>query len=217
MSTKNWMIGAFVLLALAASAPAQQSGDQQAQNPPAPSAASAQPAPAPQTTSVAEAARKLREQKKTEGKPAKVFDNDNLPPQNGVSVVGDTGAAAPADNTNAAAAQAAGGTTATTAATTATAGSEDEKTWRDRFAKARAKLQRDQADLAVLQRELGKLDVQYYSDPVKGMQQSISRADVNDKRAKIDQRTKDVAADQTAISDLEDQLRRAGGDVGWSR
>lgn len=51
---------------------------------------------APKAESPAEAARHAREEKKTQPKPARVWDNDNLPKQGeGVNVVGTTEAAAP--------------------------------------------------------------------------------------------------------------------------
>ena len=79
------------------------------------------------------------------------------------------------------------------------------------------KLATDQADLDVMQRELGVLDVQNYSDPVKAMQQALTRSDINKKAADIDAKTKEIEADKQAIADAEDDLRKAGGDSGWAR
>jgi hypothetical protein len=67
-----------------------------------------------------------------------------------------------------------------------------------------------------MQRELGVLNMQYYSDPNKAMQQQLSRDDINKKSAAIDAKKKQVADDQQAISDAEDALRKAGGDPGWA-
>ena len=61
------------------------------------------------------------------------------------------------------------------------------------------------------------VDVQNYNDPVKSMQQGLTRSDINSKTAKIEAAKQQVEADKQAISDAEDQLRRAGGDIGWSR
>ncbi len=96
-------------------------------------------------------------------------------------------------------------------------GSGDEKTWRDKFAALRHKLDQDTTDLDVMQRELGVLNVQYYSDPVKGMQQGLTRDDINKKTADIDAKKQAIQADQQAIDDAEDDLRKSGGDPGWSR
>jgi len=68
-----------------------------------------------------------------------------------------------------------------------------------------------------MQRELGVLDVQYYSDPVKAMQQDLTRADINKKTADIEAKKQQIEADKQAISDAEDDLRKAGGDSGWAR
>lgn len=158
--------------------------------------------PAPQQGSVAAAARKTRDQKKDSSKAPKVFTNENIPTSGGISSVGESSNAAGAVDNN-------GGKTA--------GAGNGEKTWRDRFAKLNRKLEQDKQELDVMQRELGVLDVQYYNDPVKAMQQQLTRSDINDKTAKIDAKKKEIAADQQAIDDAQDELRKAGGDPGWAR
>jgi hypothetical protein len=163
------------------------------------------------TDSLAAAARKAREQKPPT-KTVRTFDNDTIPKQGGVSAVGPSDDA-PVDATNA-------GGTANGAAAPAAGGApngNDEKSWRELFARLRHKLEQDQDNVTVSQRELGVLDVQYYNDPVKSMQQGLTRSDINSKTAKIEAAKQQVEADKQAISDAEDQLRRAGGDIGWSR
>ena len=93
----------------------------------------------------------------------------------------------------------------------------DEKAWRDKFARLRSKLDQDKADVDVMQRELGVLNVQYYNDPVKAMQQGMTREDINKKTADIEAKKQAIIADQQAIDDAEEDLRKAGGDAGWSR
>ena len=161
--------------------------------------ATAQPDP------LAEAARKAREAQKNAPKAAKVFTNDNIPTAGGVSFVG-TVNQPPASS----------GAAAKGAKTANATPANNEQTWRERFASLRHKLQQDQAELDVMQRELGVLNVQYYSDPNKQMEQQLSREDINKKTAAIEEKKKQVAADQQAISDAEDALRRAGGDPGWA-
>jgi|SRR5580658_2347359 hypothetical protein len=173
------------------------------------SAQSAEPAP---VDPLAAAARKAREQKKDQPKPARVFDNDNIPTQGGVSSVGSAPAGEP---TEGGATAESGGAEASSK--TAAPSGNDEKAWRERFARLRKKLEQDQADLEIMQRELGVLDVQYYNDPMKGMQQGYTRSDINEKTAKIDEKKKQVEADQQALSGAEDELRRSGGDIGWAR
>jgi hypothetical protein len=69
-----------------------------------------------------------------------------------------------------------------------------------------------------MQRELGKLDVQYYpNDPTKQLMQSVTMSDINDKRAKIADKQQKIRQDEGDISVLEDQLRKSGGDPGWAR
>ena|SRR5271155_2978603 len=191
---------------------------------PASAAAPAAQAPSSQSTVVSipvqttdplvAAARKAREQKKDQAgaKPARVFNNDNIPTQGGVSAVGEN-AAAP----DAAAGDAAAAGNASAPASSGTSAAAGEKAWRERFARLRKKMEQDQTDLDLLQRELGVLDVQYYNDPVKGMQQGYSRSDINEKTDKIEAKKKVIEADQQAISDAEEELHRAGGDPGWAR
>jgi hypothetical protein len=175
--------------------------------PPAPVAAQGSQSPAttsippnPPKESLADAARRSREQKKDAGKSGKVFTNDNLPTE-GVSTVGVTDVPASGDS----------------ATVVAEGTPNDEKTWHERFAKLRDKLAKDQAELDILQREMGVVNIQAYSDPMKALQQNLTRSDINAKTAKIDAMTKQIEADKQAISDAEDQLRKSGGDVGWAR
>src|ERR1700689_2261793 len=131
---------------------------------PAPSSQSTTVSLPPQTTDpLVAAARKAREQRKDQAsaKPARVFTNDNIPTQGGVSAVGVAPAADNADGTGAATAS---GTAAS--ASDKPAAAAGESAWRERFAHLRKKLQQDQDELDIMQRELGVLDVQYYNDPV---------------------------------------------------
>jgi hypothetical protein len=184
---------AVLLLFASYGAAAQQSQSAPPANPPA----QTQPAP-----SIADAARRAREAKKSEPKSAKVITNDNLPSGGEVNVVGTEPAAGAPDASGAAKPNLA----------------QQEQYWRGRFAAARAKLDRDQAALEVLQREMGSLQLQFYpNDPQKQLMQSVTRSDIVNQQAKIDKKQADIAADKAAISDLEDALRHAGGDSGWAR
>lgn len=199
-----WLVAAAVIALSPATGLCQQQEQQT-------SAPAAQPA-SKQEDSLAAAARRSREQKKDATKPSKTFDNDNIPTHGGVSTVGN---ATPSE-TGTAPAGAEGGTGATPAGGSKPAGG-DEKSWRKRFADLRRKLESDQQELEILQRELGVLNLQNYSDPVKGMQQELTRSDINEKTAKIEAKKKQIAADQQAIADAEDELRKSGGDSGWAR
>lgn len=162
----------------------------------------------PATDAVAEAARKAREEQKTAPKPKKVFTNDDIP-------------AAPPTGTTAKPAESAAGGQAETSAAEAKENAENnpksEAYWRKRFQKQREKISNAEQELDVLQRELNKDQVQYYPDPQKAMQQQYSRSDINDKTAKIDAKKKEIETLRQQLSDMEDELRKAGGDPGWAR
>ncbi|HTW23164.1 MAG TPA: hypothetical protein VMD78_06170 [Candidatus Baltobacteraceae bacterium] len=163
-------------------------------------------APASQDPLV-EAARKAREQKKEAPKAAKVYTNDDIPTQGGVSTAAATDDTASQGGTDASAAAPAG---------------NDEKTWREKFAALHQKLADDQTELDVLQREANVGMVQYYGgDPEKAAQDQMSQkplgAAYDKKVSQIDAKKQQIEADQQAISDAEDELRKSGGDPGWAR
>jgi chromosome segregation ATPase len=157
--------------------------------------------------SVADAARKARAEKKDGPKPKIVIDDDNLGTLTGtINVVGQAPAAAddqskkaPDDKTAKSAAPA-----------------KDEAYWRGKFADANKKLAEDAHELDILQREYNLKQQQFYADPMASLKQEYSRQDLNDSKAKIDDKTTAVAKDKADISDLEDQLHQAGGDAGWA-
>ena len=167
-----------------------------------------------QTTSdpVADAARKARAEKQAAAKPKKVYTDDDFPTKKSTPVTpaagteGDQAAATPATTD---------GTT-----TTGAAGAEDPKSeayWRKKFQAVRDKIANSEKELDVLQRELNKDQVQYYSDPQKALMQQYDRKDINDRTAKVDAKKKEVENLKKQLSDMEDELRKAGGDPGWAR
>ncbi len=154
--------------------------------------------------SVADAARKARAEKKGAPKSKMVIDNDNLDTLTGtVSVVGE----APAPPEEQAKKEADGKTKKTPV--------KDEAYWRQKFANANKKLTDDAHELDILQREFNLKQEQFYTDPMASLKQEYSRQDLNDTKTKIDEKTAMVAQDKTDISNLEDELRQAGGDPGW--
>ena len=187
----------------------QQSGQSQASAPSKTQTSETQRAAKPDP--LVEAARKNREAQKNAPKASAVFTNDNIPATPGaVSVVGST-----TTETS--------GKSSTSSDKTAGAGQSgasaknDEATWRKKFADARQKLAQDQTELSVLQRESDQLQLQYYPDPTKALMQSVDRSDIIKKQKTIDDKKKEIDADQQAISALESELRKAGGDPGWAR
>ncbi len=171
---------------------------------------------------VADAARKAREAKKDAPKPKRVITDDDLKTSGPRSDVAP--ASAPVDATGAtttAAGQAAGGTTkAGDAAKTGDEPKEDpngEAAWRKRFKEAHNQIAKAERELDILSRELEKAQVEYYPDPRKAMKQQNTRGDIKEKQAKIDAKNKELDQLRQALSDLEDQLRKSGGDPGWAR
>jgi len=94
---------------------------------------------------------------------------------------------------------------------------DNEAYWRQRFSKVRTKLQQVQEALGIMQRELGELNVQYYPNPRQALAQSITRSDINAKVEAIAAKKADIASLQQRLSDMEDALRKSGGDPGWAR
>ncbi|HEY1483340.1 MAG TPA: hypothetical protein VGF19_11480 [Candidatus Acidoferrum sp.] len=158
---------------------------------------------------VAEAARKSREQQKAAPKPKHVFTNDDMP-----TAADKTAPAAKPDGTPA---DANTDQSAADKDKDAAADPKSEAYWRKRFTEAHNKLATAEKELEVLQRELNKNQVQYYPDPQKALMQQYNRSDINSETAKIDAKQKEIDALKQHISDMEDELRKAGGDPGWAR
>jgi hypothetical protein len=196
MSVKNWLaafslsagLGLAVLPALAQQQ--QQTGDP-----------------------VADAARKARERQKTAPKPKKVYTDDDVKP------------ATPSSDAGAASGQPAGGAQPTpdngpdaAANAAGTSGKDDPETmWKKRFREQHNKIAGAEKELDILQRESEKAQVQYYNDPQKALMEQNTRKDINDKNAKIDQKKQEIANLKQQLSDMEDELRKSGGDPGWAR
>lgn len=209
-----WLVVFIAVLIIPRLSPAQQTSqstqtsqsasDKQAASQSKPAAQATSQATAAKTGSLADAARKAREAEKNAPKAPVVFTNDNIPTSStGVSVVGQAPSASSDQSVSSSA--------------PAGADNNDEATWRKRFADARHKIDEDSAELSVLQREIGELNVQYYPDPTQALMQSVTREDLIKKQAAIDAKQKQLDADKQALSDLEDELRKAGGDPGWAR
>ena len=173
---------------------------------------------------VVAAARKAREQKKSEPKPKKVYTNDDLGGGTTPPAPAAPASTAPADaSSKAEAAQ-----RAEAAATDGKSPEADkdksgapnqntEEAWRKRFREARAQLAQAEQELDILQRESQKAQVQYYNDPQKALSEQYSRKEVTDKDTKIAAKKQEIAQMKQHISDMEDDLRKPGGDSGWAR
>ena len=150
---------------------------------------------------VADAARKAREDKKNATKPKKVFTDDDV---KSAASTGEKPTGTPAGDQK-------------TDDAGKTPSSNSEAAWRKRFKEQRDRIAKAELELDVLQRESDKAQIQYYGDPQKAMQEQNSRKEINDKKAKIDAKQAELVQLKAGLDDLEDQLRKAGGDPGWAR
>jgi len=171
----------------------------------------------PQSTGdpVADAARKAREQKKKDTvKPKRVYTDEDvnhlvLPD---APVSGDASGGATQDG----AAKKPDAEGKDAAGKTAKPEESPETKWRKQFKEAYGNLDREQRELDVLQREDNKAQVQYYSDPQKALSEQYTRKDINDKDTKIAAKKKEIDQLKQQISDMEEALRKSGGDPGWA-
>ena len=162
---------------------------------------------------VADAARRAREAKQTSAKPRKVYTDDDV----SRSKPAPAAAAAPTDNSST---QHSSKPAAGTSSKTATSADQDAKAeadWRKRFKEQRENIARVEKELDILQRENQKDQIQYYPDPQKAMTEQYTRKDINEKDAKIAAKQKEIEQLKQGLSDLDDALRKAGGDSGWAR
>ena len=84
-------------------------------------------------------------------------------------------------------------------------------------ARLRDKIALKAKEIDITQRELNLKQQQYYSDPNVALREQYSRSDINDSKTKIDDMRRDLAELQAQLSDLDDQLHRAGLPSSWSR
>jgi len=176
-----------------------------------------------QEPSLGDAARKARAEKKNEPPAKQVWTDENLPKTPHPE------AAAAAEGGGEAAAEAGAGEKGAAKAAGASAEEENKKkaeleaSWRGKFITAHKKLDDDQKDLDLMQREYNMKKEQYYSDPNTAMREQYNRygggrgPELNDLQKKMDDKKQEIEKDKQAISDLEDQLRKEGLPSGWSR
>ena len=174
--------------------------------------------PSQQSTgdAVADAARKAREQKKKDSaKPKRVYTDEDVNHSTSGGASTSTGSnAAPSPEGGAAKNSDAQGKDA--AGKTSEPEESPEVKWRKQFKEVYANLDRAEKELDILQRENNKAQVQYYSDPQKALAEQYTRKDINDKDAKIAAKKKEIDQIKGRISDMEEALRKSGGDPGWA-
>jgi chromosome segregation ATPase len=163
---------------------------------------------------VADAARRAREAKQHGPKTKKVYTDDDVSTPRSAAPAA-TSATGDSSTTKESTAPGAGTTAKTT--TSADQDAKAEADWRKRFKEQRENIARAEKELDILQRETQKDQLQYYSDPQKAMTEQYTRKDINDKDAKIAAKHKELDQLKQGLADLEDALRKAGGDSGWAR
>jgi uncharacterized protein YukE len=165
-----------------------------------------------ETPSLGELARQLRaERAKRKQKPAPVYTNDSLragpvPGMESIRPAEPAKAEAPSEPA--------------TTPSPAPAEEYGEKYFRSEAEAIRSRLELHQRQLAVLEQQWGLTSNEYYPDPQKTLQQESTptfHGNVNKLRAKIEETKQQIANDQKAMTDLQDELRRKGGDPGWIR
>ena len=181
-----------VLLSLPGLTAAQQS---QAQTPPAAD---------PQQDSLAAAARRARETKKDQAKPAKVWDNESLASAPGaISIVGQP----PASNDNSAPADEAKATAGGAPATKNIASIEA------RLNEAKANLQSLKVDLDLLQRKYSLDQQTYYAKPEYSSDKGGAAALAGEK-SQIDSKQQAVTDAEKKVADLQTELDAANKSSG---
>ncbi|HET7840732.1 MAG TPA: hypothetical protein VFM21_03965 [Terriglobia bacterium] len=169
------------------------------------------------TPSLGELARKLKAEKdKSTTKPAKVFTNDNIPKTGDLMVSSSESGSAetskPGGEKVSAASETSGGEKS---------GAHDEKYYREKTKELQSQKEMHQRELAILEQKLNENQVQYYSDPNKTLNQESNpgqyRSDINKKQEEIEKKKQQIAGDDKAIQDLQDQCNREGCPPGWLR
>jgi len=163
-----------------------------------------------QTLSLADVARQEEERRKTIKKPAKVITNSDLRSVPTVIPATPGGASAlpPADSAPAASggAESAGGCKKT----------KDQAYWSGRLKTLQGQLERDQSYAVALESRINALTTQYVnqSDPIQQAAAATDRQNALSEKTRL---TKQIEDDKKAITDLQEEARRAGVPPGWLR
>ena len=178
--------------------------------------------------SLADVSKKEEERRKTIKAPSKVYTNDDLKsapaptptPAADADAAASTAAAdpgAPATAEKSGSSEA--GADKPDAAATPTgpaAGGKDQASWATRGKDLRAQLDRDKTFAEALQSRINALntDFENRSDPA---QRSVVEQDRNKALADLERVKQAIKNDEKAISDFEEEARRAGVPPGWLR
>jgi hypothetical protein len=163
-----------------------------------------------QPASIAEAARRTREQKKSHPQATHSWDNDNIPTNpNEVSVVGSTAAPPPDENARAdnAAGAPAGAQNAGAAPPSGDAAKEanDQAAVRAELDRAKDHLKTLTADLDILSRQYTLDQQQYYSKPNYSSDRD-SQERLNKEQSDVEAKRQEVAEAQKKVDELQAKL-----------
>jgi hypothetical protein len=169
-----------------------------------------QPPQQQQAESPAEAARRAREQKKDPAKPAKVWDNDNVPTAGrAVNVVGKSPESTSGAANQSANAQGTGDTTATSSKTSDVRSPKDTAAAQAQLSASKSHLQSMKADLDLLVRKFTLDSQTYFSNPNHASDKAGADA-VADEQSQIEAKQQEVDAEQKKVDELAEKLRDSG-------
>lgn len=168
--------------------------------------------------SLADVATKNREAQRKDGKPPKVYSNDDLRP-----APAPPSAAAPANTPTTSptvqstpAAPDAAAAEHTVAPEQKPSDTKDRAYWSKRIAAAREQLDHDRVLAEALQSRINALTADFTNRDDPAQRDKVA-ADRQKAMAELDRTKKALAADQKAIPAIEEEARRAGVPPGWLR
>jgi hypothetical protein len=174
--------------------------------------------------SLGDVAKKEEERRKAMPAGVKVYTNKDLPsvpaPAGDPSADKDSDKtgdkAADADKADASSDKSAGDDKAADKAAKSTEAAKDQKYWRERMDAARLALDRDSGYVDAMQTRVNALTTDFVNrdDPA---QRGVVERDRQRALAELDRLKKQVVDDKKAISDIEEEARRAGVPPGWLR
>jgi hypothetical protein len=190
MKIAPWSLGVLLILPVGFAAG-------QSQTPPSPPQQDAQASSA--STTLAEAAKRARDAKKDQAKPAHVWDNDTVPKASGqISVVGEAPATADADNS-------APGAPADNSVAGAPAKTEGSGALKSQISDAKEKLATIKTDLDLLERT-NTLDSQMYYGKPDYQTDTDGAAKLKAEQDSIAAKQQEMDDQQKKIDDLEAEL-----------
>ncbi|MFQ5723733.1 MAG: hypothetical protein ACE5G6_04515 [Terriglobia bacterium] len=146
------------------------------------------------------------------------YTNETLPRGGGISIVGGAGSRAASTSGGE---EAEGGSEG---ATTTESGEPEcnEQCWRQRFQEKRQQITLAQRELSILEQDYQLARRQYDRDPNRAMRDQYSNTTAGGRRLQqlleqIRDKQQEIQRLQAELVQLENDLRRAGGEPGWAR